>query len=229
MKLMNIVIALSTLLLFSGCAIQPNRVITDLRPIKLKQVDPDSSNYGYIAASSFNQFTVYDNLGNVSKDEVVARRHCNTFRPDIKCPPSENSFAPVSNPSVAYDLSLDGFAVNTLYLFKVPVGIYHRRPLFGLSFNPFSPNYNNGSRFEIKPGEVMYFGHIHSQLDLEKNAVFGDHLESICNGIADKSDDAINKLKKANPNINLDTSLVGTFKMLTPNNGRNPCFIDKIN
>lgn len=210
----------------AGCASQPARQVTDLRPVKLSQVNIESTTHGYIAASAFYQFIEYDNLGNVATNYVAPNpRHCNMFRPDVKCPETANAFAPVNNPTSAYDLSFEGFSVNTLYFFEVPVGRYIKRS----NKRNYSGYVYDGPQFEVKPGQVLYYGHYQDQYDLERNFLMGDHFEFICDGFTNKIDDAKSKLHKIDPNLQFDSSLISTFKMNTPNDGRNPCTIQTIN
>lgn len=220
MKRLLLLVVLS----ITGCAMPVQRQVTELKPVKLDQVDITSTTHGYIASSAYYQFIIYGTLGGIEENYIGPKpKHCNMFRPDVKCPVTPNAFAPVNSPTIAYDLLFDGYAINTLYFFKVPIGQYQRN-IGSAHWKPYE-----GPIFEIKPGKILYYGHYQKQYDLERNAVFGDHYEYICYGAANKIEDGKQKLKKIDPNIEFDESLVSTFEMFSPNDGRNPCTIQKIN
>lgn len=218
MKRLLLLVVLS----IAGCAMPIERQVTEIKPVKLNQVDINSTTHGYIAASAFYQFIIYDNMGGIEENYIAPMpKHCNMFRPDVKCPVTRNAFAPVNSPTTSYDLVFDGFAINTLYFFEVPTGQYHK-------VSDWAGRYE-GPLFEINPGQILYYGHYQKQYDLERNIVFGDHYENICQGVANKLDDAKPKLNKIKSNLKFDESLIPTFKMDYFNDGRNPCTVQRIN
>lgn len=210
-------IALLLLVFLNGCALTTPTENKYIKPIKNEYVDETSTSTGYIAISGLYRQRTYDNFGNMSQDWTRAAYDFDNNDLKFKSIDQSNN-----NRQVALHLNLEKYAENKLHIYPIPVGKYQRP-----NNNNYSQNSYTGIEFEIHPGTILYFGHVHDEKDLERNVLLGDHYEQICSGVADKLSDAKETISSFNSNIKVDGSLIHTFRMYYPESGRTRCNIVK--